>query len=918
MEGKEKDEPLRNDVRLLGELLGHVLREQEGEALFLRVEKARRLAREIREASEGPSSDTGAASSSGGEPSELSGELNALLSGLPPEEADALVRAFSAYFSLVNMAERVQRIRRCRDYLTSETPQPGSLRAALSSCRDREVSLSQLADLLSQLSVMPVLTAHPTEATRRTLLLKEQRVARILVRRMNSSLVPREEKATRRELLREITAAWQTEEHLHDRPTVADEVEHVVFYLTDVVYEVVPGFYNSLEEAIDQTYGDQTLSIPSGRLRFGTWVGGDMDGNPSVGPATMRSALERQRDLILKRYRGEVRDLFSHLSQSTTRVSVAPDVLERMQTYGELLPEVYGAIPPRYEEMPYRRLLWLLDARLECTERNAPGAYLAPEEFVDDLERIRCSLKENKSEQGGADLVNALCHRVKTFGFHVATLDVREDALVHRRAMGELLKRPDFENLDQTERVSLLSAVLARNLDSTDTVPAATQGGELKKTLDVLQTIRDCRRRFGDAAIGPFLISMARGVDDALALLWLGRRARVLDRKGAVALDIAPLFETVEDLRNASSVMNDLYRHPAYREHLRARGDQQVVMLGYSDSNRESGLLASRWALQRAQEELVLISEESGIQLTLFHGRGGTISRGGSKPRNAILAEPPGAIRGRLRLTEQGEIIHAKYGIHELASRTLELMAGAVLEASASPPPPVAATWREILTTASKAARTAYRRLIFEEPDFYSYFRGATPIDVIERLLIGSRPTSRRSKSGIADLRAIPWVFAWTQSRLMLPGWYGLGHGLRAAQDRFGTEILTEMATGWPFFENLLSDAEMILAKADMEVARRYSDLAGSSGEKFFSPMREEFEATREILALITGRATLLENEPVLDRAIQLRNPYVDPMSVVQIDLLRRWRDGGCSDDKLLKVLLSTVKGIARGLQNTG
>jgi phosphoenolpyruvate carboxylase len=865
------------------------------------VERARHLAREHRKGSQ-----------------DALGELRSVLSGLPATEARTLVRAFSAYFSLVNMAERVHRIRRGRDYLARGVPQPGGLEAALTTSRSNGLTPQCLSELLSRLRITPVFTAHPTEATRRTLLTKEQRVARVLLRRMTGNLVPREQAAAADRLREEITLAWQTEEHLHDRPTVADEVEHVIFYLTDVIYEVVPDFYRSIEDAIARTFGDALPGpVPAGIISFGTWVGGDMDGNPSVGSTTMTAALERQRGIILDRYLREVRELFGRLSQSRTQVQIDVELDERVDAYRQLMPEIYADIPGRYRSMPYRTFLWLIGARLQATQRDAPGAYENPEELTSDLTLIVNSLGSNKGEHGGTDLVRALLRRVETFGLHVATLDIRQDALVHRRAVGQLLGRDDFENLSAEDRTELLSAVLARGHDP-GLPPACPDESELAGVMRVMAAIRRCRRRFGTRSIGPYIISRAQGVDDVLAVLWLARRARLVDGQNEVSLDVAPLFETVEDLQRSREVMVKLFAHPQYRSHLRSRQDTQLVMLGYSDSSRESGLLASRWALQRAQEDLVHLSKESRIRLTLFHGRGGTISRGGSKPRNAILAEPQGAIDGHLRLTEQGEIIHAKYGLRDLALRTLELMGGAVIETSAAPAPTVPDRWREVLEFAAQVSRSAYRDLVFKEPDFARYFRDATPIDVIERLCIGSRPVARGSRPDIQNLRAIPWVFAWTQSRHMLVGWYGTGHGLQAAAARFGPEVLQEMARDWPFFENILGDAEMVLAKADMTIAGHYARLAESVGERFFSTIEQAYATTRHVVCHLRGHETLLQEEPVLQRAIGLRNPYVDPMSMVQIDLLQRWRAGDRKDQEIERALKSTVMGIARGLLNTG
>ncbi|RYE92618.1 MAG: phosphoenolpyruvate carboxylase, partial [Oxalobacteraceae bacterium] len=425
-----------------------------------------------------------------------------------------------------------------------------------------------------------------------------------------------------------------------------------------------------------------------------------------------------------------------------------------------------------------------------------------------------------------------------------------------------------------------------------------------------------CQGRYGRRAIGPYIISMCQGADDALGLLVLARVAGLVGDDGGVPLDIAPLFETVPDLDNAPHCMATLLEDPLYRAHLKARGDVQVVMLGYSDSNKESGLAASRWALQEAQVALVALARRHEVRLVLFHGRGGTASRGGSKPRAAILAEPKDAVQGRLRITEQGEIIHAKYGLRDIALRTLELMGGAVLEASGGERPAQPAEFAEVMRCIASESRAAYRSLVVDEPLFMTYFSEATPIDVIGRLRIGSRPASRRQMQGLADLRAIPWVFSWTQNRQMLPGWYGLGTGLQAAASRFGVDILRQMLAAWPFFQNMIADVEMVLAKADMKIGAHYAALSPSTSPRIWPRIEAEFGRTCAQVHAICDTQALLEREPVLRRAIFLRNPYVDPMSMLQVTLLPRWRAGGRSDLDVEKVLLTTIKGIARGLQN--
>ncbi len=897
-----KDEPLRRDVGFLGELLGEVLVEQGGRALFDREEAARMAARRRR----------------AGEPGAWT-DLEAVLRGLPAAEAAEVVRAFSGYFAVVNMAERVHRVRRRRDYLRDPTlPQPGSLGAVVQCLAADGVPFEHVRQVLAGLRIEPVLTAHPTEATRRTILNQEQRIARLLVDRIEQpEMTPHEAATNRARLRQEITLMWQSAERPARRPSVADEVEHVLFFLTDVVYRVVPPLYEALAEALVDAYGDEAgVNLPCPILRFGSWVGGDMDGNPNVGPDTIRATLGRQRHLILGLYLAEIDALAAHLSQSPTRVPVDPAVEERCRHHAELMPELAATISERLRSMPYRLLLRLMAARLRATLNEQPAGFASPGELLGDLELIAASLRAHRGRHAGLALVERLQRRVATFGFHLATLDVRQDALVHRRVMGHLVGDTEFEARPAGERARRLDAAIAGG------VPLAQQTGdtEADRALEVMRAISDGLARYGADAMGPFVVSMTRGPDDALAVLYLAHAAGLHDSGNRVPLDVVPLFETVDDLRSAGDTISTLLGNATYREHVRHRGDHQLVMIGYSDSGKNDGLLASRWALYRAQADLAEATRDAAVGLTVFHGRGGTVSRGGSKPREAILAEPPGAVQGRLRVTEQGEIIHAKFGLRGIAERTLELMLGAVLEveARADALPQPRPQWTEAMAAAAEAGRRTFRALVYEHPDFIPYFRAATPIDVIERLKIASRPSARRSGEGLENLRAIPWVFAWTQSRHLLPGWYGVGSGLAESLERFGTERLGEMAREWPFFQVLLGDVEMVLAKADLGIAERYAELAGAAGETIFPLIRREFERTRDLVLSLTGAAELLDREPSLQRSIRLRNPYVDPMSLVQLDLLTRWREGGRNDAELEDALAVTVRGIARGLQNTG
>lgn len=898
----EKDQPLREDVGTLGAMLGDVLKEQEESTLFERVERARLAARARR----------------AGEP-EAEQTLQSVLTGLATDEALELVRSFSAYFFLVNMAERVHRIRRRVDYLRSETPQPGSWTAVLTSLKESGFTIEQVKAWLTKLQVVPVFTAHPTEAARRTLLVKEQRIARALVARMDPDLLlAQDRQSTLARIKGEVITAWQTEENLSQRPAVADEVEHVLFYISEVIYRVVPRFYENIEGAFESVYGisPKELNLPS-FTQFASWVGGDMDGNPNVGPDTIKETLVRHLELIARRYREEIRDLFSYLSQSLSRVPCNQSVLERSQYYKDQMPEIYAEIPERYHDMPYRVLLWFVSERLNCqlTEDKEERAYTDPEQLISDLKLIQASLQNNRGENSGLFFVTRLIRRVETFGFHLATLDVRQDALLHRRVVGDLLGHKNFVDESPESRVAILEKALTNGEEISGEFTEETE-----KVLEVMRTLKRAREKYGPKAVGPYIISMAAGPDDALAVLFIARAANLTDSNNNVPIDVAPLFETVVDLQKAKATTEALLSHPIYRKHLEAREKRQMIMLGYSDSNKESGLAASRWALYEAQEELVAGAAEAGVDLTLFHGRGGTVSRGGSQPRAGILAAPPGAVAGRMRVTEQGEIIHSKYGLRGIAVRTMELMSAAVFQQSVESPKAKAIDpkWRTAMSTLAKESRAVFRGLVYEDPRFYTYFREATPIDVIERLTLGSRPSSRRKQRGIEDLRAIPWVFSWTQNRHILPGWYGVGTALESSEKAFGLDLLKTMANEWPLFTTMLGDLEMVLAKADMPIATHYSKLCESVGEAVFGKILEEYHRTKELVCRIQGADELLSRDPVLQRAIRLRNPYVDPMSLVQVDLLKRWRASDRQDKDLEQALFTTVRGIARGLQNTG
>ncbi|MDA0706573.1 MAG: phosphoenolpyruvate carboxylase [Proteobacteria bacterium] len=897
---EDKDQALRDDVRTLGAMVGALIRDQGGEELFEFVENARQRSIRRREENERPGED-----------------LAALVRGLDPKMALQVIRSFSTYFQMANTAEKVHRIRRRREYLQEEGHyQPGGFEDTLVKLKAAGFAAHDLQTLLDTLHIEPVFTAHPTEPTRRTMLRKEQNIVKSLVELLNPTMTSQEKNVAYENIRLLITTGWQTDEHPSEQMTVADELEHVLFFLTDVLYRAMPPFYEDMENAVARTYGDEGAEIRIPLLvHFASWVGGDMDGNPNVNAKTIRGTLARQRSLILDLYHTECASLASKLSQAKQNVAVDAAINDRVEQYRIVFPQAFHNVPARHRDMPYRVLLRLVQQRLQSTYDDDVYPYEKVAQFRGDIQLIADSLTRNKGEHAGLFAIRRLLRRVDTFGFHLATLDVRQDADVHRMVVAECLDIDDWLEWSIKDR----TARILEALESRESAPDVLST-QARKTLAVFQAIASCRRRYGRAAIGPFIVSMTRGADDIFAVLLLAHWGGLHTKQGDVPLDVVPLLETVDDLEHGPDILNAMFETDLYKTHLARRNQSQMVMIGYSDSNKDSGLAAARWALQNAQVTLVEAVAAHGIKLTLFHGRGGTISRGGSKTHVAVLGAPPGTVNGHLRVTEQGEIINEKYGLRGIALRTLEQVTGSVALATALPThrgndmP----EWHKMMDVIAATSREAYRKLVYRNPDFYSYFRDATPIDLIERMRIGSRPSARRDQSGIADLRAIPWVFAWTQARCVLPGWYGIGSGLQRAVEEFGEEPIREMLLEWYFMRALTADAEMVLAKADLAIAKLYSELAGDAHAEFFPIIEREFELTQHLILEFSGHTTLLEGDATLQRAIMLRNPYVDPMSLMQIDLLARWRASGRQDPDLFAALLASVNGIAQGLQNTG
>jgi len=898
-----KHEALREDVHALGELIGEMLREQGGQQLLDTVEHDRVLAIRRREGD-------GAAAQ----------ELIVRVRGRPPGEANDLVRAFSTWFQLVNVAEQVHRIRRRRQYFLDESarPQPLGVEDALGQLKARGLALEEVLELLASLSIEPVFAAHPTESPRRTVLRSRQRIAQLLLNRLDPTLTPGESRAVWSAIRQEITAGWQTEDHPRERLTVADEREHVLFYLSEVLYRVLPAFYEEIAEALAKLYGveAETLALPS-IVHFGSWVGGDMDGSPDVHGKTIRETLARQQQVIISAYYEECVALAERLSQSASRISVSAELSKRIEEYSTLLPGSRAITPARHDRMPYRVFLAQVGARLRnCFEGRANG-YESAVQLRADVALIAASLQAHQGRNAGYRSVQRLLRRIDTFGFHLATLDIRQESAVHHEILMQGLDDPQWRARPSAERHLLLAEAIGR-----DAGPRVELDPLGKRARSVFEALLAGRHRYGPDAVGYYIVSGTADTDDVLAVLLLARWAEACDRRtGEAALDVAPMFESIDTLERSGEVMRRLLADPLYRRHLETRGRRQCVVIGYAESNKEGGLCASRYAAQLAQRELAGALGDAGERHVFFHARGGSISLGGGRIDTPVRAAPQEALNGVLRVTEQGEALDRSYGLDPIAMRTLERALN-VLSLSTpardtrhAPQPPARA---ECAATLAAAARAAYRRLVYEDAAFYEYFCSVTPIDVLERMQIGSRPAHRAPRKGLESLRPVPWAFAWTQSRHLLPAWYGAGSGLTAAIARHGLAALRDAYEGWFFLRNLIDDVEATLARADLEIARAYDVLAPQPLHRFFAQIRSEYELARTRVLEVKNAGHLLDGDATLQRAIQLRNPYVDPMNLMQVDLLARWRAARREDRALFEALLASVNGIAQGLQSTG
>ncbi len=919
-ETPEKDVPLRYDTRLLGRILGDTVRAQEGEAVFELVEHIRRTGVLFhRDADEAARQ-----------------ELQTTMSGLPTDQAVRIIRAFGHFSHLANIAEDQHHIRRTRAYAMAKAPpRQGTMAYALGRAGKAGISRERQQDFFAHALCSAVLTAHPTEIRRKSSIDREMEISRLLDERDRVQFTPEELRANRRALRRAVLTLWQTSILRDTRLRVIDEVANGLAYYDHTFLRALPVFYADLEDRLrgaDPAW--QEVDIPS-FLRMGSWIGGDRDGNPYVTADVSRQTLTMQSQRALRFYLEELHLLGGELSLDGRIVHVSEGLRALVESSPDRAPE-------RKDE-PYRRAIVGIYARLAATawsldELEPPHppvgpapAYEAAGDLRADLDTVFQSLAENGSVGLARGRLRSRRRAVDVVGFHLAALDLRQNSDVHARVMAELIEAAglgvDYATLAEAGRVKLLAGELGnmRPLAS----PYPTYGDETATELAMLQVTADAHRRYGPAAMPHYVISKADSVSDILEVAVLLKEAGLLHpREGRLDLDIVPLFETIGDLQHCGRIMDDLLGLPAYRRLLASRGGTQEVMLGYSDSNKDGGYLTSTWELYKAELVLIETFQRHKVGLRLFHGRGGSVGRGGGPSYEAILAQPPGAVQGAIRITEQGEVIAGKYSNAEVGRRNLETLAAATLEASLldadRPPPP--ADYLAVMEELSAHAFRAYRALVYETPGFDRYFRESTVLEEIASLNIGSRPASRSKKQGIEDLRAIPWVFSWAQCRLMLPGWYGFGAAVKAwiatrpgAQSDDGMATLQEMHDNWPFFRTVLSNMDMVLAKSDIAIASRYSELVTDAAlrRQVFSRVQQEWQASIEVVCAITRQKTLLERNPLLARSIRNRFPYIDPLNHVQIELLKRHRAGD-ADPAVVQGIHLSINGIAAGLRNSG
>jgi phosphoenolpyruvate carboxylase len=943
--GELKEAPLRRDVRSLGMLLGEVLREQAGDSLYDAVEALRRTAIARREA-EAPQSGAADAASASAHLEQALARVRTL--DLPA--AYQLARAFGFYFELINLAETNHRKRRRLAHQLNESTVPssiqrGDLRGTLRRLREAGVTADEAYALLRRICVSPVFTAHPTEVARRSVMFKRRRISDLLEQLDRIPVPELQLEALERDLIAEIAALWQTDDVRSARPTVRDEIRMALDYYESSLFDTLPVLYGEVASALAAEYpaDNATKSVTNicdlpQLIRFGSWIGGDRDGNPFVTPQATREALAMAHSLVMTHYRRRLQNIFEQLASSTQQVPVSAELTALLERYlAQLRTAGQTALEERFPHEFIRLLVACIMMRLGTTPQSsvpvpanpALTPYFRAADLLSDITTLRNSLAENRGHRLAEMLIDPLMMEVRTYGLHLQTLDIRQHARVHAAAIAEI------------------SAWQPAKPSHSLTLPPALSE-QAAEVLDTFRTIAELKQTYAPESIRQYVISGATSAEDVLHVLWLARLGGVrveatpsgANREDAdPGLQPVPLFESIEDLQNAPAIMRELWTSEAYRPLLKSWNRQQEVMLGYSDSNKDGGMITSTWEIYKAHRALHEVARECDVTLRLFHGRGGTVGRGGGPTHRAIFAQPMDSFTGELRITEQGEVLNWKYSDVILAERNLELMIAASLDALARPDAvlqrgaktphltgEILPAWEAALDQLSATSYAFYRKHIVDNPDTFTYFEQATPVAELEHARLGSRPAKRSGKKSMSDLRAIPWVFGWMQSRQLVPAYFGVGYALNlfVQENPDGLAQLQTMARDFPLFLDIIRNVEMALAKADFGIARLYASLVEDEAlrNRVFTTLEAEFNLTHRMILEITRQKSLLETNPVLNRSIRLRNPYVDPMSLIQVELIRRKRtdaaNGEPDSPELNRAISSTINGISAGLRNTG
>jgi phosphoenolpyruvate carboxylase len=900
-----------DDEELLGGVLAEVIGAVEGPAALELHRKAIELGERSR------SGDAAAAD-----------ELAGLVKDLELPEIVLLIRMLTRWFQLMNLAEDLDRVRRIRALDAAPGPRRGSLHAAIAQLAADGTSAEELNATLAAAEVRLVLTAHPTEARRYTTVSKLARIFALLQELDERRPSRLQQERIRRQIAAAVQEMWGSDELRAVTTTVLDEVRAGLIYFSSTLAEVVPAVYRDLEATIRATYPDTDVPVPP-LLSFGSWIGGDRDGNPNVTPAMTASALELMKDSCLRHHQARVAALAGRITLSARVAGEPPALRALLDDLARRFPDIAAAGIERNPEEPYRRLFTLLAAAIRATRKGWDGGYASPAELLADLRIAERTLREQNASFVAEDALRDVIRQVEVFGFHFALLDIRENADVHRAAIDEILSvlavREGYAELGEADRMALL----AREIEDRRPLIPQDISGFSASTREVVETFRTLYELLGGAhpkTIDSYIVSNTTGPADLLEVLLFMKEVGLARAGGRDAqLRIVPLFESGETLAHSATTITTLLATPVYRAALDAVGEQEV-MVGYSDSNKDVGYVASGWHVYRAQLEMAQVFREHDVAWQFFHGRGGAVGRGGGPSYTAVRAQPLGTVGGRLKVTEQGEMLSAKFSLPEIAHRELELTTSAALvttlDRSASSQPERLQRFEAVVADMAEVSTAAYRALVYDDPDFAGFFHAATPVREVSRLQLGSRPAKRRASMRIEDFRAIPWVFSWTQARAVLPAWFGLGTALESARERHGVELLREMERDWPYFAALISNAEMACVKADLDIARRYADLCEDDEvrERIWGTIEREFERTVREIGAVRDEEQLLDREPILQRAIARRNPFIDPLSFVQLELLRRLRaPGGDPDDAgLVRASLLAINGIAGGLRNTG